>query len=145
MIDIGGRLVTLNGLNEHSKANWPTLGHYVGTMGLLVRIEEDHGEGHKNNYVVQFDPSASNIQENVLDRTWMVEENEISYIALIPGTHALFRVNETDVPDLVIITEFDDVTDERPYRIYSFIVMAGGAEFKDMPEKFLRPYPYSQF
>jgi len=114
-------------------------------MGVLVRIEEDHGEGHKNNYVVQFDPSPSMPREDAIDREWYVEQNELTFIALVPGTHAMFRVNEDEVPKLVAITAFSDVTEERPYRVYSFIVMAGGIEFNDMPEQFLRPYPYSQF
>lgn len=144
MRDVTGRLVTLNKLNQLSRNFWPTLGHYIGTMGVLIRIEEDHSEGPKHNYVVQFDPSPSLAHKEDEDRLWFVEQDEISYVVLVPGTYALFRVNDNSEPALVVITAFDDVTEERPYRMYSFVTVVGSQEFVGMPEVFLRPYPCTE-
>lgn len=144
MRDVTGRLVTLHHLNELSRNFWPTLGHYIGTVGVLVRVEEDHNDGPKHNYFVRFDPSLSLPPSFDGKRDWYVEQSEISYIVLIPGTYAIFRVNEDDVPKLVIITAFDDVTVDRPYRVYSFVTVVGSQEFTDMPEVFLRPYPCTE-
>lgn len=135
-----GRLVTLNGLNEQDKAHWPTLGHYIGTVGVLIAIHEDHSEGHKNNYEVVFDPSPSMVREEMLDRVWMVEQSELTFISIIPGYHATFRINEDSIPELVVVTGVHEV-EGADFKLYDFIVMAGGQEFTNVPEQFLRPYP----
>lgn len=137
-----GRLVTLNGLTEHSKQCWPSLGHYIGTMGVLLEVHPTtEVYGPKANYEVQFDASPSMPVEDDQDRKWMCEANELTYISLMPGHHATFRISDDSLPELVIVTKMTPV-DGKDFKLYDFIILEGGQEFTGVPEQFLRPYPY---